>query len=152
MNINNKNHPSFGMALAPISPKAYKIGGKALKDAEPKLVEMADQKGLLTEVIPQKGFFSGIEGLLIRMSSVWENKTSWAFIGKDPKKLLPTSNPAYNIQDEFTMHNILTTARTAKQQLPKAKEDKLNIFLPTDFALLRKPFIAISKWLESKHA
>jgi len=131
--------PSFGMALKKIPAKAYKIGGQALRDAEPQLKELAKDVDL--EIIPKNGPLTKIKGLIIFATKLGEKKGQWISYSTDPKKYLLNTERYFNV-NKFSKAGIVDATKIAKAELTDESSRPLSrasaALLPADSALLVK--------------
>ena len=131
-------NPSFGMALAKIPKKAYKIGGSALVAAEPQLKELAKDTNI--EIIAKKGLLIKTKSLIIFATKIGEKKGQWVSLSTDPGKYVPRYENYINV-DKFTKEAIIDAAKNAKAELSESNGQLSRAtaaLFPVDSAILVK--------------
>lgn len=139
-NYNTQNTSNVNISfgdLKEITPKAYKIGGDALRQAESRLKEIFNAD-LDCEIIPRAGIFTKIRALIIFVSKKGENKGSWSSLAEDPKGYTSNDGYRYFTIEEFSAEKLVEIAEQTKARLLKHKSQLPKVFLPADMALLGK--------------
>ena len=122
-------------ALMPISKKAYKIGGQALKESVAGLINAGNDVDI--EVIGKKGPLSKVKSLIFFVTKIGNKKGEWATLSIDPKGYMPTEH-RYKTVNKFTKEDILSSVDAAKKRLFKKNSELPRPFLCTDAILLAK--------------